>query len=68
MTLFGELRTVLLFEGLTDKEFGRGAEEGSVRLVPAGPGEPHFEVRLPVEGPGVEETMAGRDLRIEAGA
>ena len=68
MTLFGKLRTVPLFEGLTDKEFARIAEEGSVRLVPAGPGEPHFEVRLPLAGSGEEETLAGRDLRMEAGA
>ena len=27
-----------------------------------------FEVRLPVDGPGGEETLTSRDLRMEAGA
>ena len=42
-----------------------GRHGGDIRVV-SRPGETHFEVRLPVDGPG--ETLAGRDLRMEAGA
>jgi signal transduction histidine kinase len=43
-----------------------GRHGGDIHVV-SRPGETHFEVRLPVDGPG-EETLAGRDLRMEAGA
>ncbi|MGH3144822.1 MAG: ATP-binding protein, partial [Rubrobacter sp.] len=44
-----------------------GRHGGDIRVV-SEPGETRFEVRLPVDGPGGEETVAGRDLRMEAGA
>jgi signal transduction histidine kinase len=55
LTLFEELRAVPLFEGLTDEELGRVAEEGSVRLVPAGDvngreGEPVEHLYVILEG------------------
>jgi len=43
-----------------------GRHGGDIHVV-SSPGETRFEVRLPVDGPG-EETLAGRDLRMEAGA
>ena len=43
-----------------------GRHGGDIHVVSM-PGETRFEVRLPVDGPG-EETLAGRDLRMEAGA
>ena len=44
-----------------------GRHGGDIHVA-SSPGETRFEVRLPVEGPGGEETLAGRDLRMEAGA
>jgi signal transduction histidine kinase len=44
-----------------------GRHNGDIHVV-SRPGETRFEVRLPVEGPDGEETLAGRDLRMEAGA
>jgi signal transduction histidine kinase len=42
-----------------------GRHGGDIRVV-SKPGETRFEVRLPVDGP--DDTVAGRDLRMEAGA
>jgi CRP-like cAMP-binding protein len=55
MMLFEELRAVPLFEGLTDEELRRIAEEGSERLVPAGEingreGEPVEHLYVILEG------------------
>jgi signal transduction histidine kinase len=44
-----------------------GRHGGDIHLV-SRPGETRFEVRLPVDGPGGEETLANRNLRMEAGA
>lgn len=55
MTLFEELRAVPLFEGLTDEELRRVAEEGSEKFVPAGEingreGEPVEDLYVILEG------------------
>jgi len=43
-----------------------GRHGGDIHVV-SEPGDTRFEVRLPVQGPGDEASVAGRDLRIEAG-
>ena len=55
MTVFDELRRMPLFEGLTDEELRRVAEEGSEKLVPAGEvngreGEPVEHLYVILEG------------------
>ena len=40
---------------------------GDIRVV-SDPSETRFEVRLPVDGPDDAEAVAGKDLRLEAGA
>jgi signal transduction histidine kinase len=44
-----------------------GRHGGDIHVV-SRPGETRFEVRLPVDGPGGADTLASRDLRMEAGA
>jgi signal transduction histidine kinase len=44
-----------------------GRHGGDIHVV-SEPGRTRFEVRLPVDGPGEEDDVATRDLRMEAGA
>jgi signal transduction histidine kinase len=44
-----------------------GRHGGDIHVV-SQPGKTRFEVRLPVDGPGEDDDVAARDLRMEAGA